>query len=264
MNKYLSLLSVGLVLVSACSTDPVSVVEEFQDAVNSQNIEAATPPLAEDAVLQVDEVITRTGKAEIENWLEMQADLRHRVEGNPTSSESGVSIENCSISSGMWLFFETNPMTGTCDVVLEGGLIISFTVRFDEDSTARLSGSPAATTADLIGVWTTNNYLADSGDLFLEILDSGTGRLVGSPDNSLPAPDSDFEGASIAWTYEDYVLTIQNEGSASEPYCQEQDVGVYLVKSVDAGGLKFKPISDSCGLRKVAFELPPRWRPQAP
>ena len=264
MNKYLGLLSVGLVLVSACSTDPVSVVEEFQDAVNSQNIEAATELLAEDAVLQVDEVITRTGKAEIENWLAIQADFRNRIEGDPTSSQSGVSIESCSISSDMWLFFGTNPMSGTCEVELEDGLITSFTVQFDEDSRARLSASPAATSADLVGVWITGNYLAESGDLFLEILESGTGRLVGSPDYSLPAPDSDFEGASIAWTYEDYILTIQNEGSASEKYCQEQDVGVYLVKSVDAGGLKFKPISDSCSLRKVAFQLPSRWRPEAP
>ena len=86
MNKYLGLLSVGLVLVSACSTDPASVVEEFQDALNSQNIEAAIEFLAEDAVLKVDGFLTRTGKAEIENWLATQADLRHRIEGDPTAS----------------------------------------------------------------------------------------------------------------------------------------------------------------------------------
>ena len=66
------------------------------------------------------------------------------------------------------------------------------------------------------------------------------------------------------WTYNDYILTIQNVGPASEKYCQEQDVGNYLVKISDIGGLEFKPINDSCDLRKLAIQLPPRWRPHEP
>ena len=164
----------------------------------------------------------------------------------------------------LWLFFGTSPMSGTCDVVLEGGLITSFTVQFDENSNARLSDSPSATSADILGIWQTRNYLTDSGNLYLHFIEQGRGRLAGSPDGSLSLTDSDFEGASLTWTYQDYVLTIQNKGPASEGYCQEQDEGIYLVKMVDAGGLKFKAISDSCSLRGIAVPLPPRWFPYVP
>ena len=150
MNKHLALLVVGLLLVAACGSDPVSIAEQFQSAVNSKDIEAALELLSEDAVLQVEGTPSRTGKEEIENWLATQAKINYRIEGTPTASESGVEYEGCSIISSQWMFFGVNPMTGVCEVVLESGLINSFSVRFDENSKAALSDSPVAERSDLV------------------------------------------------------------------------------------------------------------------
>lgn len=155
-------------------------------------------------------------------------------------------------------------MIGACEVELEGGQITSFTVRFDEDSKARLSDSPAAASADLIGIWTNWNFLAAPGDLYLQFFADGSARLAATPDDLLVTPSSEHPGASLSWTYEDHVLTIQNKGAASEKYCQEQDVGNYLVSNVDAGGINFKALNDVCSLRGVALEFPFRWRPYMP
>lgn len=251
-------------VVSACGASPDELGAQFQESINSQNIESVLGLLADDAEWQVDETPYLTGKTEIENWLAIQAELNFSMEGSPTASGSGVAFESCSISSDMWLYFGINPMTGTCELSLESGLITGFAVQFDEQSMARLSDSPAATSADILGIWQTRNYLTDSGDLYLHFIEQGRGRLAGSPDSSLSLIESDFEGASLAWTYQDYFLTFQNEGPASEKYCQEQDVGIYLVSKVEAGGLKFKTVVDSCSLRGIAMGLPPRWRPHVP
>ena len=265
MNRMTVLMiAVLAVAASGCGAGPEDVATEFQNAINSQDTDSVLSLLVDDAVWQVDGTSHRTGKTEIEDWLATQTELNLQIKGEPTSTESGVAFQSCSISSDMWGFFGVNPMTGTCQLALEAGLITGFVVQFDDDSRTRLSDSPAAASAEILGIWRTRNYLTDSGDLFLQFLEQGRGRLVGSSGDSIPAADSDFEGASLTWTYKDYVLTIQNEGLASDKYCQEQDVGIYLVKLVDAGGLKFKAISDSCSLRGIAVPLPPRWRPHLP
>jgi hypothetical protein len=273
MNKYIPLLAVGLLLVTGCSPDPVTVVEQFQDAVNSQNIEGAIELLAEDAVLQVDGSLSRTGKAETENWLATQAELNFRIEGDPASSESGVSIESCSISSNQWLYFGVNPMIGTCEVALEGGLINSFAIRFDENSKARLSDSPAAVSADLVEIWTGrwvvpegSGYVTDDNvTAHLQFVKDGSARLAHSAEDLLIPPDTDHPGARLTWTYEDYMLTLQNQGSASEGYCQVQDVGTYLVKNTRENGIEIKLISDQCAFRANSLpRLGAIWRPYVP
>ena len=212
----------------------------------------------------VDGAPSLAGKAEIRAWFATQSELNFRIEGTPAASDFGAAFQKCSIRSDKWSYFGVDSMTGTCEVALDAGNISSFAIRFDENSKARLSDSPAASAADLIGIWITKNYLTDSGDLYLHFFDQGIGRLANSPDDSAAATNADFEGASLVWTYEDYVLTIQNTGPASEKYCQEQDVGNYLVKTVEQGGLTFKLINDSCNLRGVAFQIPSRWRPYKP
>lgn len=265
MSRMVIVAAVFLVMVSSgCSANPVDLATQFQDAINSQNIDSTLGLLADDAVFQVDGTQSRAGKAEIEDWLLTQVELSFRLEGAPTASESGAAFENCSISSDIWSFFEVDPMTATCELALNGGAITSFVVQFDENSKARLSDSPAPSSADMIGIWITRNYLTDSGDLYLHFFEQGIGRLADSPSDSVAAPDSDFEGANLKWNYEDFILTVQNEGQASEKYCQEQDVGTFLAKTHEGGGLKFTTINDSCSLRGVAMQLPPRWRPHAP
>lgn len=253
-------------VVSGCGVAPEDVATEFQNAINSQDTEAVMGLLADEVVLQVEGTQISTGKREIQNWLESQAGLNFQFEGTPVSTDSGVSFDACMISSDIWSYFGLGSMTGTCEIALAEDNIISFVVQFDENSKGRLSESVAAVSADMIGIWITRNYLTDSGDLYLEFVEGGTGRLMGLPVDSTPDPDPDakFEGASLKWTYENYILTIQNEGPASEKYCQEQDVGSYLVKMADGGGLQFKRLNDTCSLRELAFKLPPRWRPMMP
>ena len=264
--KKIAILAIMLsgIAVSGCGPSPEDLAAQFQAAINSQDTEAALSLFADAATLQVGGAPHRTGKGEIEDWIREQADLNFQFTGDPVRSETRIVFTDCSISSYGWSFFGLDTMTGTCDVTLDDGAISSFSVQFDTESMEKLSGSPAATSADLIGTWVTLNYIGDSGDMFLEISGDGTGRLLGSRDASFPTPDSEFESANITWTYEETILTIQNDGPASEKYCEEQDVGTYLVKMVDGGGLKFKSIGDSCSLREVAFELPPRWRPYVP
>jgi hypothetical protein len=56
--------------------------------------------------------------------------------------------------------------------------------------------------------------------------------------------------------YDDYVLTLQNDGPASEGYCQEQDVGTYLIRNVESASgnrMQFKLVSDPCVYRATAL-----------
>ena len=254
MNKYIALLVVGLLLTSACGSDPVAVAEQFQDAVNSQDIEAALELLAEDAVLQVEGTPNSTGKAEIENWLETQSDLKIRIEGDPTASESGASIESCSISSNMWMFFGTNPMTGICEVALEGGNISSFVILFDDRSRAALADAPVAERSDLVGTWFGTLGTPQSAAIYvpnlLQFNDDGTIRWAVERDDLSTAPDLDHPIAVLDWTYKGHLLTVQNRGSASEGYCHEQDVGMYLARRAGDGEIQFKAIRDSCPYRQ--------------
>ena len=254
MKKFAVLTIVLLAIAtSGCGPSPEELTAQFMDAINSQDTESALELLSEDAVLQVDGTLSRTGKAEIENWLAEQADLRLRIEGNPSASETGVEIEGCSISSDQWLYFGVNPMSGTCEVALEGGLITSFTVQFDENSKARLSESVAPVSADLVGIWTAVGVTPDETEkpipFFLQFFEDGSARLGVAPDDLNIAPDASHPGARLTWVYEDYVLTIQNQGPAAEGYCQEQDVGTYLVRKTEAGGIKFKHLEEPCGWR---------------
>jgi len=269
MNKYLGLLVVGLLLVAACGSDPVSVVEQFQDAVNSQDIESALELLADDAVLQVEGTPPRTGKAKIENWLAKQAEIDYRIEGIPTASESGAGFEGCSTNSTKWMFFGVNPMTGTCEVALEGGLITSFSVQFDENSKAALSDSPVAERSDLIGTWFGTLGTPETSAIYvpnlLQFSDDGTIRWAVERDDLSTAPDLEHPIAVLDWTYEGHLLTVQNRGPASEGYCHEQDVGVYLAKKTGDGEIQFKAIRDSCPYR---YNYLPRggspWDPYSP
>ena len=258
------MLAFVLVLMTGCGADPVTVAQQFQEAVNSQDVESALKLLAKNASMKAGETSSVTGKDQIANWLATQAELHYQFNGDPIASESRVTFENCSINSYQWSYYAIKAMSGTCEVTVEDELVTEFAVQFDEDSKASLADSSVAAAADMIGIWITKNYLTDSGDLYLQFFEDGSSRLASTPDDLLITPDSDHQGASITWTYEDYVLILQNDGVASEGYCQEQDVGKFLVKNADGGGLIFKTIDDSCSLRGVAFQLPPRWRPYVP
>ena len=88
------------------------------------------------------------------------------------------------------------------------------------------------------------------------------------PDDLSVAPDSDHPGARLKWTYEEYMLTLQNDGPASEGYCQEQDVGIYLIKTVESASgnrMQFKPVTDSCEYRAAALQrIGSPWDPYTP
>jgi hypothetical protein len=243
--------------VDGLATDRTAIAGKFQEAVNSQDVETALELLADDSAIEQGETSIITGKEPIADWLVLQTQLHYQFKGDPMASDSGVTFEDCSVSSYQWSFYGIQSMSGTCAAAIDDGLITDFTVRFDESSRAELSDSAVAATADLIGTWITRNYMTDSGDLHLQLFEDGSGRLAGTD-------DPDHEGATLAWTYEDFVLTLKNAGPASDGYCQEQDVGQFLVKNADGGGLSFKTITDSCALRATAFQLPPRWRPQEP
>ncbi len=114
------------IAASGCGPSPEDLAAQFMDAINSQDTEAALELLAENAVLQVNGTQSRTGKAEIEDWLVTQAKLNYRIDGDPTASGSGVVFESCSLSSDQWASVRVNPMSGACEVALEGGLITNF------------------------------------------------------------------------------------------------------------------------------------------
>lgn len=269
MNRKVVLLVVGLLLVAGCSTDPTSVATQFQDAVNSKDLEAALELLAEDAVIQIHGAQSRTGKQEIETWLATQAELNYRFDGDPTASGSGVAFESCSISSETWITFGINPMTGTCEAAVEGGLITRFTIQVDEDSKARLSESSAPVAADLIRSWEATGVTPQETKkvipFFMQFFEDGSTRLAISPDDLLIAPDPEHPGVLLTWTYEDYVLTVQNQGPAMEGYCQDQDVGKYLVRNTEGGGILFRPLGDPCGWRTTTLNhIGVEWDPYVP
>ena len=79
------------------------------------------------------------------------------------------------------------------------------------------------------------------------------------------SPDLRRPGAILAWNYEDYVLTLQNQGPSSAGYCEESDEGTYLVKRTDDGGIQFKLLSDSCAFRTYSMHrFGSNWDPYEP
>jgi len=264
-----------MVLTTGCRTNPITVVQQFQEAVNSQNVESALELFAEDASLKVADATSVTGKDQIANWLTTQAELHYQFNGDPITSESGVTFENCSINSYQWSYYGIKAMSGTCEVKVEDGLITEFAVQYDENSKASLSDSSVVTSTDLVGIWTGEWPVpgADphSGEITLNHLqfnENGSARLAITSDDLLIAPDSDHPGAHFTWTYKNYVLTLQNEGQASEGYCLEQDVGTYLirkVKSASGNRLQFKLVSDSCAYRAAMLpRISAPWDPYFP
>ena len=250
---------VVMVFITGCGVDPIIVAQQFQEAVNSQKIESALELLSENASLKVGETSSVTGKEQTVDWLTTQANLNFQVNGDPIASESGVTYENCSMTSYQWSYYGIRAMNGTCDVKIEDGLITEFSVQFDEDSKTSLSNSSVVSPADLVGIWTGEWPIpgADphSGEItlnHLQFYDDGSARLALTSDDLSIAPDSDHPGARFTWTYENYILTLQNEGLASEGYCLEQDVGTYLIRNVESASgkrIQFKLVSDSCAYR---------------
>ena len=263
-------------VIFSCGPNLEEVGKQFQDAINSGDIDSAVGLIGDDAVVQVDEIRSLTGKEEIESWLETQAELNYRIEGEPVATESGVILDSCTQSSDLWSFLRSNPMAGTCELTLEGGLITAITIEFDQNSKTQWADSLAATDDDLVAIWTAQGVIprADSAEhpesedwvtYYLQFDEGGSARLAISLDDLMTPPDSEHPGASLIWTYEDYVLTIQNDGAASEGYCQGQDMGRYMVKNVEDGGIQFKPIEDTCFWRKDAFRrIGSPWDPYVP
>ena len=144
-------------------------------------------------------------------------------------------------------------MSATCEVTLEGGLINNFVVQFDENSKAELSDSPAAERSDLARIWTARGTEPESSAIpliqYLQFSEDGTARWAVSPDDLQIPPGSEHRGAQFDWSYADYVLTVQNQGEASEGFCKAQDVGTFLVKKVEDDGIYFWGIGDTCKFR---------------
>jgi len=254
-----AVMAVAMLVTTGCGTNPVTVAQQFQEAVNSQNVESALKLFAEDASLKIGETSSVTGKDQIADWLTTQAELKFQVNGDLIASESGVTFENCSINSYHWSYYGIKAISGTCDLVVEGGHITEFAVQFDENSKASLSDSSVVTPTELVGIWTGEWPIpgADphNGEITLNHLqfnEDGSARLAITAEDLLIDPDSDHPGARFTWTYENYVLTLQNDGPASEGYCSGQDVGTYLirnVKSTSGNRIQFKLVSDSCAYR---------------
>ena len=105
----------------------------------------------------------------------------------------------------------------------------------------------------MVGFWTATGVTPQEPNRYIgawmQFFEDGSVRWAVSPEDTLIAPDSDHPGVRLTWTYEDYVLTLQNQGPASEGYCQEQDVGTYLVRNTEGGGIKFKHLEEPCGWR---------------
>lgn len=254
---FIALLVAVMVLMTGCGADPVTVAQQFQEAVNSQNVDSALELLAEDASLKAGETSSITGKDQIADWLSTQAELNFQFNGDPIASDSGVTIENCLINSYQWSYYGIKAMSGTCDVAIEDGLITEFVVQFDENSKSSLSDSSVATSTDLVGIWTAEGILPDRDPheegarvwYYFQFNEDGSARLAVTPEDLLATPDPDHPGARYKWTYEDYVLTLQNDGPASEGYCLEQDTGTYMIRNVESvsgNRMQFKLISDSC------------------
>lgn len=168
-------------------------------------------------------------------------------------------------------------MSGACQMVIEGGLITEFVVQFDENSKVILSDSSVLTSTDLVGIWTVESVKPgvqgnpEEDDIityFLQFAEDGSARLADTLEDLLNSPDSDHPGANLSWTYENYVLSLKNDGPASEGYCLEQDVGTYLiryVKSASGNRMQFKLVSDSCVYRATVLpRVAAPWDPYVP
>lgn len=128
--------------------------------------------------------------------------------------------KNCAIGSDKWLYFGINPMSGTCDLTIENGIVTKFSMQFDNDSMSRLSESLAVERSDLIGTWrqATGAEFVEGVPVhwFLKISEDGTARWAVSPEDLSELPDSDHVGALLSWAYDDLILTVQNKGPATE------------------------------------------------
>ncbi len=252
-----------MVLVAGCGVKPVTVAQQFQEAINSQNVESALDLLSENASLNVGESLSLEGKSPIADWLTIQAKLQFELNGDPVTTDSGVSFENCLITSNQWSFYGIEAMSGTCTLVVEGGLVAELVIQYDENSKASLSDSSLVKPTDLVGIWTGEwpmpgaDPFADEITLnYFQFNEDGSARLATSPDDLSINPDSEHPGARFKWSYENYVLNLQNDGPASEGYCDEQDVGSYLirtVKNVSLNRIQFKLILDPCLYRASAL-----------
>lgn len=259
------------IFATACGASPETVAGEFQTAVNTQDIETAMGLMAEDVVLQLERQSV-TGQADVQDWLKTQAELDFEFDGMPAVTDGGVNYENCIIRSDVWSYFKLKEMTGTCQLELDGGSITGFFIKFDEVSTARLEASSAILIADLMSIWTSQWPAPGTTDedfsftyYYLQFNEDGSGRLALTPEDLTVSPDAEHTGARLVWNYDGFVLTLQNDGAATEGYCLEEEVGMFLVRKDGDGGIEFKHVDDPCSWRYFALERQrSSWDPYVP
>ena len=153
---FVSLIMLTGMLVSACApsarqfeaTSPDTVVKSYIETANSGDFEKTFAFYADDAVVQLPDGRTFTGKEEISKWL--QADVQS-TRSNPT--DFSVSGETVTVHGTVTLArFEPlgiNPIKYEMTVIVKNDKITSFMPKllFTPEQQAKIAAAQAASTA---------------------------------------------------------------------------------------------------------------------
>jgi hypothetical protein len=256
MKKVLFILSLLLVavLITGCGgAKPDEVALQLAEAVNAQDLDGALALFAANAVVISVSPEPFTGKAEIQGWLEGMFADDFQLEAEILEVNGNLVTERDTMTMDSMSFYGVEPLTGTSEITVEDGLIISLSFSWSDETLAALQNAPFVAQEDLIGVWTVGTFFKFNEDGTLRVAD----KLA-----DLDMPLSEEHPGSIQnWTYDGMVITLTGiagvEGT-TEGYsnCTPEDVGSYLVrwKGADLDHLRFSVIDDPCATRKMGMQ----------
>lgn len=247
--------------LAGCGPNSDEIANQLVTAINSRDIETSLSLFSDNASIRIGDLQHLEGKEEVQSWLEKSALLNLTITIESMQNDGDTVVAEAAMTSDYWRYVDANPMEGTIRLTIQDGLVNNFTVTFDEVSMNKLLDPSVATTDSLIGVWTTVTMEAGTvpgvpEQWFIRFHDDSKIRWADSPESTSSPVDEAYPGAWLTWSYDGAILSVQNDGQASEHYCQVEDMGFYMVKhkfDEDTNNIQlaFKSVKDPCAFRMV-------------
>jgi hypothetical protein len=137
-----AILLAGPTDVSAQATDPGSVVDAFEAALNAGNVEATLALFAENAVVRTQDG-TYTGPAQLRALFTELVGDNIELESSNRVVRGDTETHAATIARDDWRRLGIAWLDASATVVVRGGKITSFTVTYTPDSVTRLRAAQA-------------------------------------------------------------------------------------------------------------------------
>jgi len=123
--------------IAAQKTDPESVLRAIFDALNNRDVDGALALVADDAVIIVDQFVSR-GKGEMRNWWEGITAVNAFTQASNFQVDGDKATWSATVSIDPWRALGLPPLDHTCEGIVQEGLLKSYSFMMTDESMAKL------------------------------------------------------------------------------------------------------------------------------